>query len=37
MKKIDLIMERKIELEQMGVHDPRPNALEPASVLDDGH
>jgi integrase len=30
MKKIDLIMERKIELEQMGVHDPRPNALEPA-------
>ena len=30
MKKIDLIMERKIELEQTGIHDPRPNALEPA-------
>ncbi|AIR87657.1 tyrosine-type recombinase/integrase [Pantoea rwandensis] len=30
MKKIDLIMERKIELEDMGVNDPRPNALEPA-------
>ncbi|MFP1880434.1 tyrosine-type recombinase/integrase [Lonsdalea quercina] len=30
LKKIDLIMERKIAQEQMGIHDPRPNALEPA-------
>lgn len=30
MKKIDLIMERKIELEDMGIYDQRPNALEPA-------
>jgi len=30
MKKIDLIMVRKIELEQTGIRDPRPNALEPA-------